>query len=77
MAPWLAAEPSIGQPLAATGSSGWSPAVGQLDHDLVEAERVLDAVADSLQHGVSVVRLGQPRRHLQHPLEHALVLHVR
>ena len=54
-----------------------SPARGrQLDHDLVEPERVADAVADGLEDLVRVLRLGQPRGDLEDALEHALVLDV-
>ena len=51
-------------------------AVGQLDHHLVEAEGVLDPVAYRLQHRVDIVGLGKARRHLEHALEHPLVLDV-
>ena len=58
------------------GRSG-PPLVGRLlNGDLVEAERILDAVAHRLQDGVDVVRLGQPSGYLEHALEHALVLDV-
>ena len=48
----------------------------ELDHDLVEAERVADPVADRLQDVVRLLGLGEARRHLEDALEHALVLDV-
>ena len=50
--------------------------LGQLDHDLVEAQRVVDSVTDGLQHGLDVIGFRKPRRDLEHALEHALVLDV-
>jgi hypothetical protein len=51
--------------------------VSELDHHLVEGERRADPVADRLEQDGHVVRLGQLRRDLEHPLEHPLVLRSR
>ena len=49
---------------------------GQLDHDRLEAERVTDSVADRLEDALGILFLGHLRRHLEDPLEHALMLDV-
>ena len=66
----------MSQPAAAYGVSGAPRAGRQLDHDLLEPERVADAVADGLEDLVRLLRLGQARGDLEDALEHALVLDV-
>ena len=72
--PGFTAGASTIQPAAADRHERAARLVGQLDHHLVEGERVADAVADRLEQGGHVARLGQPRRDLEHVLEHPLVL---